>query len=163
MPKMAATPMIMWKWPTTKEVSWKYRSSAGWPRKIPLSPPVTNSDTKPRANIMAVVKRILPPHKVPIQLNVLMADGTPMAMVSTENAIAEYGLMRSEEHTSELQSLRHFEQPTLFRSILPPHKVPIQLNVLMADGTPMAMVSTENAIAEYGLMPLMNRSEERRV
>src|ERR1022692_4463773 len=61
---MAATPMIMWKWPTTKYVSWKYRSSAGWPRKIPLSPPVTNSDTKPRANIMAVVKRILPPHKV---------------------------------------------------------------------------------------------------
>src|ERR1017187_356463 len=89
MPKMAATPMIMWKWPTTKQVSWKYRSSAGWPRKIPLSPPVTNSDTKPRANIMAVVKRILPPHKVPIQLNVLMADGTPMAMVSTENAIAD--------------------------------------------------------------------------
>ena len=40
--------------------------------------------------------------------------------------------------------------------ILPPHRVPIQLNVLMAEGTPMTMVSTENAMAEYGLMPLMN-------
>ena len=56
---------------------------------MPLSPPVTNSDTKPSANIMAVVKWILPPHSVPIQLKVLMADGTPMAMVSTENAMAE--------------------------------------------------------------------------
>ncbi len=40
--------------------------------------------------------------------------------------------------------------------ILPPHSVPIQLNVLIADGTPMDMVRTENAMAEYGFMPLMN-------
>ena len=40
--------------------------------------------------------------------------------------------------------------------ILPPQSVPIQLNVLMADGTPMDMVRTENAMAEYGFMPLMN-------
>src|SRR5690348_9327645 len=60
---------------------------------MPLIPPVTNSDTNPSANSMAVVKRILPPHSVPIQLNVLMADGTPIDIVSTENAKAEYGFM----------------------------------------------------------------------
>ena len=38
----------------------------------------------------------------------------------------------------------------------PPHKVPSQLNVLIAEGTPMAMVITENAKALYGLNPLMN-------
>ncbi len=34
--------------------------------------------------------------------------------------------------------------------------VPIQLKVLIADGTPIAMVMIEKAKAEYGLMPLMN-------
>src|ERR1035438_7654289 len=87
MPKMAATPMIMWKWPTTKYVSWKYRSSAGCPRKMPLTPPVTKSETKPSANSMAVVKWILPPHSVPIQLKVLMAEGTPMHMVKHQRVI----------------------------------------------------------------------------
>ena len=38
---------------------------------------------------MAVVKWIFPPHNVPIQLNVLMAEGTPIAIVSTEKAMAE--------------------------------------------------------------------------
>src|SRR6185503_5263848 len=37
-----------------------------------------------------------------------------------------------------------------------PHNVPSQLKVLTADGTPIESVNTENAIAEYGLMPLMN-------
>ena len=40
--------------------------------------------------------------------------------------------------------------------ILPFHSVPIQLKVLMAEGTPMHIVSVANAIAEYGFMPLMN-------
>src|SRR5438093_12571564 len=42
------------------------------------------------------------------------------------------------------------------RRMRPPHKVPSQLKVLMAEGTPMAIVIIENANAEYGLMPLMN-------
>ncbi len=36
-----------------------------------------------------VVNRILAPHNVPIQLNVLTAEGTPIESVSIENAIAE--------------------------------------------------------------------------
>ena len=60
---------------------------------MPLIPPVTNNDTKPSENSMAVSKWILPPHSVPIQLNVLMADGTPMDMVRIEKAMAEYGFM----------------------------------------------------------------------
>ena len=39
---------------------------------------------------------------------------------------------------------------------MPPHAVAIQLKVFTAEGTPIAMVSTENAIAEYGFSPLMN-------
>ena len=33
-------------------------------------------------------------------------------------------------------------------TLAPPHKVPSQLNVLMAEGTPMVMVMIENAKAE---------------
>ena len=54
---------------------------------------MTKSDTNPSANSMAVVKRILPPQSVPSQLNVLMAEGTPIVMVMSEKAKAEYGLM----------------------------------------------------------------------
>src|SRR5450432_2320108 len=60
---------------------------------MPLMPPVTKSETKPSANIMAVSKWILAPQSVPIQLNVLMAEGTPIHMVIIENAMAEYGFM----------------------------------------------------------------------
>ena len=95
---MAATPMIMWKWPTTKYVSWKYRSSAGWPRKMPLMPPVTNRLTKPSENIMAVSKWILPPQSVPIQLKVLMAEGTPMHMVSTRERHRRVRVHAAHEH-----------------------------------------------------------------
>ncbi len=56
-------------------------------------PPVTNRLTKPSENIMAVSKCIFPPHRVPIQLKVLMAEGTPIHIVSTENAMAEYGFI----------------------------------------------------------------------
>src|SRR5437868_12519730 len=90
---MAATPIIKWKCATTKYVSWKYRSSTGCPRNIPLRPPVTNTETKPSANNMAVVNLIRPPHNVPSQLKVLTADGTAIVIDSTENPIEEYGLM----------------------------------------------------------------------
>ena len=46
-------------------------------------------ETNPMAKSMGVASRSLPPIMVPIQLNVLMADGTAMAMVRTENAKAE--------------------------------------------------------------------------
>ena len=41
------------------------------------------------AKSMAVVKRILPPQSVPIQLKVLIADGTPIDSVRIEKAMAE--------------------------------------------------------------------------
>src|SRR6266436_2848137 len=50
---------------------------------MPLIPPVTNNETNPRANSIAVVKRIWAPHSVPIQLNVLIALGTPMVLTMT--------------------------------------------------------------------------------
>src|ERR1019366_9023739 len=54
--KLAATPMIRWKCATTKYVSCSGRSTEGCARNNPESPPVTKSDTKPSANIIAVVK-----------------------------------------------------------------------------------------------------------
>ena len=54
--------------------------------KIPLNPPMTNIDTKARAKHIAVVNSIEPRHMVPIQLKVLMADGTAMTIVETEKA-----------------------------------------------------------------------------
>ena len=42
------------------------------------------------------------------------------------------------------------------KRILPRQRVPSQLNVLIAEGTPMPMVMMEKANALYGLMPLMN-------
>src|SRR4051812_43879857 len=89
-PNTAATPMIRWKWATTKYVSCRYKSSTGCPRNIPLSPPVTKMETNPSANNIAVVNSMWPPHNVPSQLNVLTADGTPIVIVRTEKAMEEY-------------------------------------------------------------------------
>jgi len=69
------------------------KSSTGCARNGPLIPPETNNETNPMANNIGGVKRIFPPHNVPSQLNVLIADGTPIAMVITENANAVYGLI----------------------------------------------------------------------
>ena len=52
----------------------------------PLSPPVMNNETNPTENNSGMVKRMRPPHRVPIQLNVLMAEGTAIAVVSVEKA-----------------------------------------------------------------------------
>src|SRR5208282_2270490 len=68
-------------------------SSTGCARKGPLIPPETKRETKPMANSMGDGKRIRPRNSVPSQLKVLIAEGTPMAIVSTEKVKAEYGLM----------------------------------------------------------------------
>src|SRR2546426_8456906 len=68
-------------------------SSTGCARNGPLIPPVTNRDTNPIANSIGEVNRNFPRQRVPSQLKVLIADGTPMAMVMIENANAVYGLM----------------------------------------------------------------------
>ena len=65
----------------------------GCARNGPLMPPETNKETKPMANSIGDGKRMRPPHSVPSQLNVLIAEGTPIAMVMIEKAKAEYGLM----------------------------------------------------------------------
>ena len=54
-------------------------SSTGCARNGPLKPPETNSETKPMANSIGVWNRMRPLYSVPSQLNVLMAEGTPIA------------------------------------------------------------------------------------
>ncbi len=68
-------------------------SSSGCARNGPLIPPETKSETNPMANNMGDEKRIRPPHKVPSQLKVFMAEGTPIPMVMMEKAKAVYGLI----------------------------------------------------------------------
>src|SRR2546428_468473 len=48
---------------------------------MPESPPMTNIETNPMANSIGVVNWMLPPHSVPSQLKVLMAEGTAMTIV----------------------------------------------------------------------------------
>ena len=52
-------------------------------------PPATNSETKPMAKSIGVVKRIFAPHSVPSQLKVFTAEGTPIESVRIEKVIAE--------------------------------------------------------------------------
>src|SRR5438477_12511861 len=68
-------------------------SSTGGPRNGPLIRPVTKRDSNPMAKSIGDVNRIRPRMSVPSQLNVLMADGTPMPMVMMEKAKAVYGLI----------------------------------------------------------------------
>src|SRR4029453_6056111 len=53
--------------------------------KMPESPPMTNIDTKASPLSMGTVNWMRPPHRVPSQLKVLMADGTAMIIVVIMN------------------------------------------------------------------------------
>src|SRR5262245_51309899 len=68
-------------WATMKYVSWMKISTGVEAMKIPDSPPITNIDTKASALSIGTVNRMFPPHSVPSQLNVLMAEGTAITMV----------------------------------------------------------------------------------
>ncbi|MNT57229.1 hypothetical protein D3C72_1945870 [compost metagenome] len=61
---MDADPITKWKWATTKYVSCKLISNAALPKNNPVKPPEIKNDTKPIANIIAGVKRMLPFHNV---------------------------------------------------------------------------------------------------
>src|SRR5437870_13485263 len=60
--------------------------------KTPDRPPITNIETKAIALSIGVVKRMLPPHSVPSQLNVLMAEGTAITMVESMKLLPRAGL-----------------------------------------------------------------------
>ena len=47
------------------------------------------NETKPMAKSIGVRNCIFPPHSVPSQLNVLIAEGTPIEIVSSENVSPE--------------------------------------------------------------------------
>ena len=79
--------------PTMKYVSWMKMSTGVEAMKMPDRPPMTNIETNDRAFSMGVVKRMLPPHSVPSQLNVLMADGTAMTIVEIMNVVPRIGFM----------------------------------------------------------------------
>ena len=55
------------------------------PRKIPVNPPEMNKLTKPIANKVAGVKRMLPRQIVVSQLNTLIAEGTAINKVNNTN------------------------------------------------------------------------------
>src|SRR3989442_13740469 len=68
-------------------------STAGEPRKMPVRPPVTNSDTKPMAKSIAGVKWIRARQSVATQLNVLTAEGIAIASVVTMKAVPTRGFI----------------------------------------------------------------------
>ena len=59
---------------------------------------MTNIDTKASAFSMGTVNWMRPPHSVPSQLNVLMAEGTAMIIVVTMKAMPSAGFMPLHEH-----------------------------------------------------------------
>ena len=61
--------------------------------KMPLSPPITNIETKATAFIMAGVKRKEPRHIVPSQLKVLIADGTAINIVESMKVVPTVGFI----------------------------------------------------------------------
>src|ERR1700676_2704414 len=92
-PNIAATPMTMWKCPTTKYVAWSMISIEGCARKKPLTPPLTNMEIKPSANRDAELIRNLEPYRLPIQIRTRMVDGMVIISVGKENASEENGFM----------------------------------------------------------------------
>src|SRR5688500_20142244 len=80
-------------WATMKYVSWMCTSTAVLAMKMPDSPPMTNMATNAIAFHIAVVKRMLPPHNVPSQLNTLIALGTAMNIVLTAEVVPSVGVM----------------------------------------------------------------------
>src|SRR5258705_9125217 len=60
---------------------------------MPERPPITNMATKPRANNIGTLKWMSPPHNVPSQLKVLMADGTAMTIVEIMKLVPRVGFM----------------------------------------------------------------------
>src|SRR5688572_10132473 len=80
-------------WATMKYVSWMKMSTGVEAMKMPDSPPMTNIDTKASALSIGTVNWMRPPHRVPSQLNVLMAEGTAMIMVVIMNDMPRAGFM----------------------------------------------------------------------
>src|SRR5438445_161882 len=76
-----------------KAVSWMNMSTGVAAMKIPDSPPITNIATNATAFSIGTWKRRLPRHIVPIQLNVLIAEGTAMISVETMNEEPSVGFM----------------------------------------------------------------------
>src|SRR3989338_1511570 len=76
-----------------KMVSCKYRSTAWVAEKMPVSPPITNIETKASAWSIGVVKRMEPRQSVPSQLNVLIADGTAIMIVEIMKLVPNAGFI----------------------------------------------------------------------
>src|SRR5262245_27399869 len=79
--------------PTMKYVSWMKTSTGVEAMNTPERPPMTNIETNEIAISIGVVKRMFPPHTVPSQLNVLIADGTAMTIVEIMNDVPRMGFM----------------------------------------------------------------------
>ncbi len=68
-------------------------ATEGWARKKPLTPPLTNIETKPSANKEAELILKFEPYKLPIQINTMIVEGMVMAKVGNENTIEEKGFI----------------------------------------------------------------------
>jgi hypothetical protein len=63
-------------------VSCKTISNPALDRTIPVNPPRVNKIKKPKVNIKGTLIRKTPPHKVAIQLKILIPVGTAMIIVA---------------------------------------------------------------------------------
>ena len=63
-------------------IEWFNQSKAELDKIIPVTPPKVNKKIKPIANNIGVRKSIVPPHKVAIQLKILIPVGTAIIIVA---------------------------------------------------------------------------------
>src|SRR3954470_14832258 len=70
---------VLWKWATTKYVSWSWKSSGGEATMIPVIPPSRNRYRKPIAHSIGVSNVRWPRHIVAIQLKNFTPVGTAIA------------------------------------------------------------------------------------
>src|ERR1700722_552710 len=101
----------------TKYELWSCQSHGDTESMMPVSPAMRNWNRNPMQNSIGVVKRIRPPHRVAIQLKILIPVGTPTSIVDSVKKAFETEVMPTVNmwcaHTLRLTNMIATEPATI--------------------------------------------------
>src|ERR1700691_934047 len=101
----------------TKYELWSCQSHGDTESMMPVKPAIRNWKRKPMQNNIGVVKRIRPPHRVAIQLKILIPVGTPTSIVESVKNAFDTEVMPTVNmwcaHTLILTNMMHTEAATI--------------------------------------------------
>src|SRR3546814_4745595 len=97
--------MTLWKWATRNSELCSTKSAGGTASSTPVMPPTTKVSMKATVHIIGSSNRMRPRYMVNSQLNSLAPVGIEITIVVIPKKLLTLAPDRSEEHTSELQSL----------------------------------------------------------